>query len=409
MEIPQNPAQPITEIQPDKPEEQHKLARAATASALALTSIVGFGNSAEIPEAPEQPRFAINVETTQNTQQQTLTSRIDSDVLNDWARSFETDTQDSGESLSQVDQFIEDHLDVFNNPSTIKSVRVTGLASAEGDGVDSDLDAANPKNEKLASSRGELASKALVESVQKRFGYDISDKLVLLAIEDTLTPVEMEQVDTLAQKYSFSDTTEMIKLYNRGKLTKNAEVTEVLDALLRGERGALIEVDTEETVNVDIPGFKINIKPKPGPEDNPDNKERYSLALPIGYIPEQPSLVEQSEDDESDKDPGLDGVPPIVLPPIVRGPKIQVSGSEVTTGGKDKVKTVSPPIVNPPVLSGGRLAESRKDPSQTRHNSTAYKHKQPLPHNYFGTTNRPRQTGRQGRKTQQLNRSGRSS
>ncbi len=327
-------------------------------------------------------------------------------MLNDWARSFETDAQDSGESLSQVDQFIEDHLDVFQNPSTIKSVRVTGLASAEGDGENSDLDSANPKNEKLASDRGELASKALVESVQKRFGYDISSKLVQLAIEDTLTPVEMEQVDTLAQKYSFSDTTEMIKLYNRGKLTKNVEVTEVLDALLRGERGALIEVDTEETVNVDIPGFKININPKPGPEDNPDNKERYSLALPIGYIPEQPSLVEQSEDDGANKDTDPDDVPTVVLPPVIKDSELQAGGG-VATSGKDKVKTVSPPVVYPPSSSGGRLTESRKDPSQTVHNSTAYKHKQPLPRNYFRATNRPRQTGRQGRKTQRLNRSGR--
>lgn len=406
METLQNPVQPTTELQPDKLEERHELARSATASALALTSIVGFGQSAEVPQVPAQPRFAIDVETTQNTQQQTLTSRIDSDVLNDWARSFETDTQDSGESLSQVDKFIEDHLDVFKNPSIIKSVRVTGLASAEGDGANSDLDASNPKNEKLASSRGELASRALVESVQKRFGYDISTKLVQIAIEDTLTPVEMGQVDALAQKYSFSDTTEMIKLYNRGKLTKNAEVTEVLDALLKGERGALIEVDTEETVNVDIPGFKINIKPKPGPEDNPNNKERYSLTLPIGYIPEQPSIVEQSEDDGANKDTDTDpdDVPTVALPPIVKEP--EVGGAAMS--GKDKVKTVLPPIVDPPILSGGRLAESRRDPSQTVHNSTAYKHKQPLPRNYFRATNRPRQTGRQGRKTQQMNRSGRS-
>lgn len=406
METPHNSAQPPADLQPDKPEEQHKIARAATASALALTSIVGFGQSAEGPEVAEKPRIKISVERTQETQPQTFTSRIDSDVLNDWARSFETDTQDSSESLGQVDQFIEDHLDVFKNPSTIKSVRVTGLASAEGDAIDSDLDAANPKNEKLASSRGELASKALVESVKKRFGYDISDKLVLLAIEDTLTPAEMEQVDTLAQKYSFSDTTEMVKLYNRGKLTKNAEVTEVLDALLKGERGALIEVDTEEIINVDIPGWKIDIDPMPGPEDKPDTKEQYSHFDEKGYIPEESSIVEQSENDDKDKEPGLDGVPPIVLPPVM-GPKIR-GGGKVAIHDKDKVKVVSPPIVDPPILSGGRLAESRKDPSQTVHNSTAYKHKQPLPHNYFGNTNRPRQTGRQGRKTQRINRSGRS-
>lgn len=402
METLHNSTQPPADLQPDQLEEQHKLARAATASALALTSIVGFGQSAEVSEAAEQPRLEVSMERTHETQSKTLTSRIDSDVLNDWARSFETDAQDSSESLSQVDQFIEDHLDVFKNPSAIKSVRVTGLASAEGDAIDSDLNAANPKNEKLALGRGELASKALVESVKRRFGYDISDKLVLLAIEDTLTPVEMEQVDALAKKYSFNDTTQMVKLYNRGKLAKNIEVTEALDALLKGERGALIEVDTEEVVNIDIPGWKIDIDPMPGPEDKPATKEQYSRFDERGYIPEESSPGEYSEEEEGDKDSKPDDTPPTILPLVCTG------GSGIPPDDSDKVKPTHPPVVYPPSSPKNRTFFESRDPSQATHSSAAYKHKQPLPHNYFRATNRPRQTGRQGRKSQQLNRSGRS-
>ncbi len=388
----------ITEVQPvgqSVPEhDQHKVARAAVAGVVALGSLVGVGQTAEIEHATEVSPPVVH-ETVQNTTV-TIQEQLDSDVLNDWARTFATSPEDSAESFEQVDRFIEDHLDVFLHPEKITSVKVTGLASAEGDTQGADLAEANPKNEQLAAQRAELAKGALIERVKQRFGYDLNEKTTVSAIEDSLTPAEITQIDELASKYKFESHTEMIKLYNRGKLTKNSEITEILDTLLKKERGALIEIEADEVHDVTVPGWYV----ESGQSDPaPKEKEMTSRYEEKGYIPEESQLQEESDTPEPEDSYDT------------HEPQLIKKSNRVKSGIMKRAE------VNPPeeihtdighVTKDSEYTQKVTDPSQVRKQTAAYNHKQPLPHNYFSATSRPaRRTERSGHKSVSRNRQGR--
>ncbi len=347
-QIQQETMSPDFQHDPIDREHDHKAARAAVAGVVAVGSLVGVGTETGIdaPHIDAAPTTHEIVESTTETIQQ----KIDSDVLNDWARTFETTGADSVDSLVQVNEFINTHLDTFMHPESIQTVRVTGLASAEGDMADADLSSANPKNEQLAAQRGELTKKALIEAVKQRFGYDLESKTTVSAVEDSLTPEEVEHVDALASKYHFKSHTEMIKLYNRGKLAGNTEITETLDALLKEERGALIAIDAQEIVEKEVPGWYL----EPHPSDPvPHEKTRNSRYEEKGYIPEE------------------------------------------STG-------------DPPKTKDFEYTRKVTDPSQVRDHRSSRTHKQPLPHNYFSATSRPgRRNERSGHKSVSRNRQGR--
>ena len=218
----------------------------------------------------------------------------------------ETKTFNVGDSEQYARDFAQDpEAGVLTNPSSpevdaaavaaqlkgehIESVTVQGEASAEDKPALPDAGVTTPSvdNQALAAKRAEVFTPQLQAALAEA-GVSAPEIQQATAVEDTWTPVEVEQATVLAQEFGYQNFSEMIQFYNTAPNDVPPDVKSFLDQTLQAHRDVKVIVVADQQQALHAIGV-----PKPAEHPQAPDKTVPTVVAnnPVGYIPEQAAPV----------------------------------------------------------------------------------------------------------------------
>jgi len=191
----------------------------------------------------------------------------------------------------------------------IDSVTVQGEASAEDNlaSPDAGVLTQSPENAALAAKRAELFTPQLQTALAEA-GVTAPEIQQANAVEDTWTPVEVEQATVLAQEFGYQNFSEMIQFYNNAPDDVPPDVKQFLDQTLQAHRDVKVVVVMDHQQALHAIGVPKPVEQPQGPQ----KMVQWVVANnPVGYIPGAAAPVAAKPPWEHDFDPaaGRDNSP----------------------------------------------------------------------------------------------------
>jgi hypothetical protein len=167
----------------------------------------------------------------------------------------------------------------------IESITVQGEASAEDNPAlpDAGVTTASPDNAALAAKRAELFTPQLQAALAEA-GVAAPEIAQANAVEDTWSPVEIQQATALSEQFGYQNFSEMIQFYNNAPDQVPPDVKQFLDQTLQEHRDVKVIVVADHQQGLHAIGVRRPAEPAPTHHHETPAAE---VNNPVGYIPEQ--------------------------------------------------------------------------------------------------------------------------
>ncbi len=185
----------------------------------------------------------------------------------------------------------------------VESVIVQGEASAEDNPalIDAGVTTPSLENQALAAKRAELFTPQLQAALAES-GVSTPEIQQANAVEDTWTPVEVEQATVLAQEFGYQNFSEMIQFYNNAPDGVPPDVKMFLDQTLQAHRDVKVIVVMDQHQTLHAIGVPKPVEHQQGPHKTVQTVVSNN---PVGYIPDQAAAVESRPPWQREYDPHI--------------------------------------------------------------------------------------------------------